>query len=377
MLIKRGLPASIVRILIHLYTGHLVRVLWAGTASNYFCAVNGVKQGGVVSPILFCIYIDELLIGLSESGYGCYIGVNFVGALAYADDIVLICPTATAMRKLLIVCDSFAHNLNILFNAQKSKFIVIAAGNRHHLIDIMRKCVFYVGGNCIENVNSFVHLGHIITDRLGDSDDILYRRNCFIGQANNVLCYFNKLDTFVKLNLFKAYCSSLYGCELWNLEDSGIDDFCVAWRKALRRVLDLPYNSHSFLLPLLSDTLPIYDEICKRSARFIMSCLFSNSSLVRSIAWYGIDVGRQNSCVGRNALFCCNRFNWSVSDFLCGKVILHNSFFSDLSRSKITNTEKCTALSLMEAICIREGAFELPLLSSSEVGAIISLLACI
>lgn len=241
----------------------------------------------------------------------------------------------------------------------------------------MRKCVFYVGGNCIENVNSFVHLGHIITDRLGDSDDILYRRNCFIGQANNVLCYFNKLDTFVKLNLFKAYCSSLYGCELWNLEDSGIDDFCVAWRKALRRVLDLPYNSHSFLLPLLSDTLPIYDEICKRSARFIMSCLFSNSSLVRSIAWYGIDVGRQNSCVGRNALFCCNRFNWSVSDFLCGKVILHNSFFSDLSRSKITNTEKCTALSLMEAICIREGAFELPLLSSSEVGAIISLLACI
>ena len=66
--------------------------------------------------------------------------------------------------------------MNILFNAQKSKFIVIAAGSRHHLIDIMRKCVFYVGGNCIENVNSYVHLGHIITDRLGDSDDILYRR---------------------------------------------------------------------------------------------------------------------------------------------------------------------------------------------------------
>ena len=42
--------------------------------------------------------------------------------------------------------------------------------------------------------------------------------------------------------------------------------------------------THCYLLPLLSCTLPIYDEICKRSARFILSCLFSQSSLMRSIA---------------------------------------------------------------------------------------------
>jgi hypothetical protein len=71
-----------------MYNGHLIRVSWADLMSSYFNALNSVKQGGVMSPILFCIYMDDLLLRLGSSGDGCYIGLNFVGALAYADDIV-------------------------------------------------------------------------------------------------------------------------------------------------------------------------------------------------------------------------------------------------------------------------------------------------
>jgi len=46
--------------------------------------------------VLFCIYIDDRLVRLAQSGVGCFIGFNFVGALAYADDIVLIAPTPSA-----------------------------------------------------------------------------------------------------------------------------------------------------------------------------------------------------------------------------------------------------------------------------------------
>ena len=99
-----------------MYTANQVRVLWAGLTSDYFSALNGVKQGGVISPILFCIYIDDLLIKLSLAGVGCYVGLNFVGALAYADDIVLLAPTPTAMRKLLAICDSYASEYDIVFN---------------------------------------------------------------------------------------------------------------------------------------------------------------------------------------------------------------------------------------------------------------------
>jgi len=47
LLIKRDLPTCIIRVLINMYTGHLIRISWAGVMFDYFNALNGVKQGGV------------------------------------------------------------------------------------------------------------------------------------------------------------------------------------------------------------------------------------------------------------------------------------------------------------------------------------------
>jgi len=101
LLIKRDLPTCIICVLNNMYTDHLFRISWAGGMSDYFNALNGVKQGGVISPILFGIYIDDLLVSLSQLGVGCYVAGNFVGAIVYTDDIVLISPTPLGMRKLL------------------------------------------------------------------------------------------------------------------------------------------------------------------------------------------------------------------------------------------------------------------------------------
>ena len=114
------------------------------------------------------------------------------------------------------------------------------------------------------------------------------------------------------------------------MNNGAVELFCIAWRKALRRLLGLPGHSHSFLLPILSDTLPILDEICKRTARFITSCLFSEYNVVQKLVRYCIVEARYDSIVGANALYLCNRFNWALNDFLAGFVGLQNHFFHGL-----------------------------------------------
>jgi len=82
------------------------------------------------------------------------------------------------------------------------------------------------------------------------------------------------------LKLLYAYCSSLYGCELWDLWNGTIDNVCVAWRKALRRVWNLPFSTHSYFLFELSGTLPVIDAICKRVLSFISKCVNSDCDLM-------------------------------------------------------------------------------------------------
>ena len=77
-----------------------------------------------MSPILFCIYLDGLFNLLAAAQIGCFIGRVSVGCLAYADDIVLLAPTTGAMRNMLAICDSFGKKYVLVFNANKSKWLL-------------------------------------------------------------------------------------------------------------------------------------------------------------------------------------------------------------------------------------------------------------
>jgi len=83
-----------------MYTSQRARIVWNNQYSDWFEINNGVKQGGVLSPVLFCVYIDDLLIALKSTGYGCFVGHMFTGVLT-SDDLVLLAPSQHAMRQML------------------------------------------------------------------------------------------------------------------------------------------------------------------------------------------------------------------------------------------------------------------------------------
>ena len=84
---------------------------------------------------MFAIYIykDEILTSLSNLGVGCYVGEVFIGALGYADDLVLPAPSRTAMQLMLDVCQDFGKKNNLPFRTDPDP------------IKSKTKCVFFCG----------------------------------------------------------------------------------------------------------------------------------------------------------------------------------------------------------------------------------------
>jgi len=153
----------------------------------------------------------------------------------------------------------------------------------------------------------------------------------------------------VKQKLLFAYCYSLYGNVLWDMNNRHVESVCVTWRKGLRRAWSLPSDTHCALLPVLSNTLPVIDELAKRSVRFLQRCLSSDSYAVRFIANYSVCVGRMFSPIGRNAFFCCSRYGFSTGDlFRVTPSVIYNHCRSLIS---------CVTLVLLEMISVHDSPF--------------------
>ena len=111
LLVERGLPAIVIRFLIDSYTRQVTFIKWNSEKSSAVPMLNGVKQGGVLSPVLFCIYMDELIGRLERSGVGCKMGNKFYGGFGYADDLKILCPSIGGLQKMLNICEAFGFNM--------------------------------------------------------------------------------------------------------------------------------------------------------------------------------------------------------------------------------------------------------------------------
>ena len=90
--------------------------------SQYFTICNGVRQGGILSPRLFALYVNQLTNKLIVCKAGCYFNDMCINHVLYADDKCLLAPSASAMQSLLDVCYEYGTDNDILFNHIKSVF---------------------------------------------------------------------------------------------------------------------------------------------------------------------------------------------------------------------------------------------------------------
>ena len=100
-------------------------VQWGNSLSMTFRCSNGIRQRGQLSPLLYNVYTDDLNHHLEATGVGCYVGGAWVNLLSYADDMVLLAPTVTALQTLLEVCRAYAGPHHIVYNTTKTVCMVV------------------------------------------------------------------------------------------------------------------------------------------------------------------------------------------------------------------------------------------------------------
>ena len=291
---------AFVRLLAYIYVNQICAVQWCDTKSKDFNVTNGVRQGAVLSPTLFSLYIDELYFKLANSGFGCHINDLYYGIFGYADDLVLLSPDRSGLQEMLnITCDFLsAIGLNIsvnYVNPSKSKTKCIAFGTKI----VSTKIV--LNGVKLPWSDSFNHLGHLIYKDGTFCLDSESKRKSFIGQFHALRQELGHQSPVVIINLINVYLLSFYGSNLWNLFNC--DQVYTTWNNVIRNVFELPARTHRYLIEPVSDTPHIFTVLMNRFINFYCNLCRSDKLIICNLR--NVQENDMRSTFGRNLRNIC------------------------------------------------------------------------
>ncbi|KAL0870385.1 hypothetical protein ABMA27_005395 [Loxostege sticticalis] len=242
----------------------------------------GVRQGGLSSPTLFNLYVNDLIVALSSLHVGCHIDGLCVNNLSYADDMVLLSASVCGLRKLLRICEEYACGHGLLYNVKKSQFMVFE-GARARCPGNVPAVKLY--GVPLQRVEQFKYLGHILTVDLKDQADMDRERRALSVRANMIARRFARCSGEVKVTLFRAYCTSLYTCSLWaDYSGRSYSAIRVQYNNAFRAVLGLPRYCSASGMFAEANTDCFHTTMRKRATSLLRRVRASTNTVLAMIA---------------------------------------------------------------------------------------------
>ena len=106
---------------------------WGAAYSEFVKIKKGMRQGSVLIPYLFAVYVDKLLQKLKASGRGCHIKSFCFNSVMYADDLLLLSVSIMDMQMLINICTEVLAEGDLEINCQKTSCLRI--GPRHNYTD--------------------------------------------------------------------------------------------------------------------------------------------------------------------------------------------------------------------------------------------------
>ena len=301
----------VIRLIMNMYINQNMQVRWNSSISISFHISNGVKQGGVISPVFFGLYIDNLIKILKNRNIGCKVGTNYMRVFGYTDDLSLLCPSLEGLKEMLFLCEQYAIDYKIMFNSKKSKFMCFQ--KKSDMTTDFNNCISMKDGSSIEYVKECVHLGNTIYSDIslkcidGSVSDLFIRTNSLLHDFSNV-------DSNILSKLHNTYCMSIYGSQLWKFNCySSVNKFYIAWRKTVRRIWKINSRTHNVLINKINRCAPIDALLEKRCIKFVWSLFNSKYALYRRIV--KMSFPNMNSTIAENIKYFMYKYNFTYYDW--------------------------------------------------------------
>ena len=200
--------------------------------------------------------MNDLFQELRDSRTGCHVGSFYAGAIGYADDLLLLCPSRKGLQEMLTIAEKYAEEHKIAFSTdplpQKSKTKGIVF-NKKPLQ--WSPAPLMLLDTPLPWVSSAKYLGNFITNSVdGLCQDVKIKRAMFIERNCEILQEFPFAHPAVKCKINKVYNSSFPGSVLWDLTSRNVEMLINSWSVATRFMWDLPWNSHRYLMEELGGT---------------------------------------------------------------------------------------------------------------------------
>ena len=226
--------------------------------------IAGVRQGGVLSPDFYCVYIDDLVKILQNSNVGCYIRGLFISSLLYADDMALIAPSLKGLQRLLYLCEAYCRDWDVCLNHKKSKNM--AFGRNVNCLSPL-----YLDGNALEWVPTWTYLGVTLQSHTSFNCSIEDRLKSFYRSLNAILRVEGRSDDLVMLRLLESHSVPIltYAIDVIHVANADVRrGLRVAYNAVFRKIFGYRWNEsvrelQSFL------QRPTWEELVeKRKDRF-------------------------------------------------------------------------------------------------------------
>jgi exonuclease III len=277
---QRGVGGNMLQIIRSMYQRSQSAVRHCGQLGNYFKVEKGVAQGCILSPLLFAIYLDDLLTSLQEVRVGEGI---LTSCLAYADDLLLLARTKEDLQEMLTRIENWCNVNSMRVNTKKEKSAIMPIG-----VHIQETPQFKIHDEPIETVSSYKYIGFTMNKdgKWGEHIEKTISKAYGLLAANSKFLRDNTLPVQTRLAAGQALVLSIlkYGENVIPVSAKLAKKMESVQTSMHRAILDMPWGTKAAAMRLLlgRPTLRIIREDARIKYLQKVGCL-PRERLVRQI----------------------------------------------------------------------------------------------